>query len=117
MLLAIDIDERAVVLSDFYDWHFVLNYLYLALNEEDDACFQELYEKEGYKMRNLGDFHLTSPCLKECRKRIEQSWQRIFDLDRNEINWNTPFDRKSLQATFGEQKAENVQKVQYFTAK
>ncbi|HPY83634.1 MAG TPA: DUF3841 domain-containing protein [Ruminococcus flavefaciens] len=117
VLLTVDIDEKDVLLSDFDDWHCVLNYFYLALNEKEDDLFHSRYAEEGYKITDLNNFALTSPCLEECRKQIEQSWQLIFDLNRNEPDWDTPLDKKSIQATFWELKKENVLKVQHFLAK
>lgn len=117
VLLTVDIDESDVVLSDFDDWHFVLNYFYLAFNEEDDNRFHEMYEREGFTLHDLQNSDLVNPCLEECRKRIEQSWQRIFDLRRSGTDWDVPLDKKSIQATFWELKAEQILKAKHFIAK
>lgn len=117
VLLTIDIDEKDVLLSDFDDWHCVLNYFYLALNEDDDNCFCERYEADGFKFHDLNDFENKNPKLAEYRKEIERSWRRIFDLQKHTPNWDTPPHEKTIQATFWELKKENVLKVQHFIAR
>lgn len=94
----------------------MLNYFYLALDEEEDARFHAMYEMQGFTLHDLQNSDLVSPCLEECRKRIEQSWQWIFDLRRSESDWGVPLDRKSVQATFWELKAEQVLKAEHFIA-
>ncbi|NUB11251.1 DUF3841 domain-containing protein [Azospirillum brasilense] len=61
--------ERAL-LSDLDLWHLPLNHAYLSLTEAEDEA--------------VNQFMLS-------RERIEESWQRIFDIDRaptaDEIRW------------------------------
>ncbi|WP_263117602.1 DUF3841 domain-containing protein [Bacillus subtilis] len=59
ILLSVELDESDVLLSDFDAWHCVLNDWFCSLTEEEDDKF-----KKG--ILNMG---------------IEESWERIFDID------------------------------------
>ena len=115
--LTIDIDEKNIVFSDFDNWHFVLNNMYLALNEEDDNRFEKVYEREGFTLQDIHNLTLVNPCLEKCRKETVDSWQRIFDIGRCEAEWDTPLERKTVQGTFWELKVDQVIKAEHFIAK
>ncbi len=86
VLLAIDVPDDMVLLSDFDMWHNILNDGYLALYGKDDI--DEPDEDEKIK-----------------------SWENVFNIDIVTDYWNTP---KSTQATFWELKKEWVLKAEHF---
>lgn len=96
--ITFEAEENEFLLSDFDDWHCVLNDSYLANNEAE-----------------LDNFHKQFP--QPTRHEIEPSWQRIFDLNRYEPNWDYPPNQKSIQATLWQIKMEQVKKVEHFIAK
>ena len=69
-----EIDSALVVLSDFNLWHFPLNYWYTGESEEDSESFDAEMAARGLDpyAQNLPD---------SVRRRIEDSWERVFDLD------------------------------------
>lgn len=96
--ITFEAEENEFLLSDFDDWHCVLNDSYLATSESE-----------------LDDFYDQFP--QPTRNEIEPSWQRIFDLTRYEPNWDCLPDQKSIQATLWQIKMEQVKKVEHFIAK
>jgi len=75
--IEIDLPGTSVLLSDFNLWHCVLNYSYLAFNEqEDDKFVHELDEAGVSQMR---------PYPEPFNHRVLLSWQRIFDLEAGDV--------------------------------
>lgn len=72
--------EHEVLLSDFELWHYVLNRSYLP---------QELREIEDDQ----------SPPTRFARRRMEKSWERIFDLDWYLEDVSVERSQRSIQAT------------------
>ena len=93
-----EVDSDYVLLSDFDDWNLVLNNSYIADSENE---FESFYAME-YKDEN---------------ERIEGSWRKIFDIEKEIPGWTTPLDKKTIQATLWEVRLEQVKKVQWFIAK
>jgi hypothetical protein len=74
--IELEIDPGRVLLSDFSLWHFALNYWYLPSSPADEESFEALLRAAGldpYRTKPLPDpaFHA----------RMEESWDRIFDLE------------------------------------
>lgn len=92
------VDDEKVMLSDFDDWHLVLSNTYIADSEKD---FDEFYELKHKNEKEL----------------IEDSWEKIFDIQKDSLEWSTPSERKTIQATLWEVHLEQVKKVEHFIAK
>lgn len=92
--IEISVLQERVLLSDFDRWHAVLASLYLADDERDEE-------------------------LCECvdRQAIEQSWERIFELDRGDPLYHGPVVKRRIQATLWSIKIEDVRSIQWFTAR
>ena len=87
--------DKGVLLSDFELWHYVLNYWYLPRTVADGEAFEaELSE------HNLSFFEMKPLPVSAYHQRIEDSWDRIFDLDWVDEEITHPFGKKSIQATF-----------------
>ncbi len=93
-----EVDQDFVLLSDFDDWHMVLNNSYIADSEQE-----------------FDEFYSFSSC--DMQERIEKSWVKIFDIEKCVPNWSTPLDQKSIQATLWEVNISQVKKVEHFIAK
>ncbi|MCR6630694.1 MAG: DUF3841 domain-containing protein [Magnetospirillum sp.] len=109
--LTLDVPQQQVVLSDFSDWHMVLNNGYLARSEaEADAFDAELAAAGIPKLsRDYGAF----------TARVEASWERVFDIDHASLHpaWNGSPETQSIQATFWRLGKDQVRKVERFTAR
>lgn len=100
--IELEIPDNQVLLSDFDEWHYVLNNWY------NDASKSE---EEWEKMQE--HFNKLSPREKQIA--IEKSWQRIFNITPFHNEWHSR--GKYIQATFWQIKIENVRRVQKFTCK
>ncbi len=116
--LTIDIPDEDVLLSDFDLFHYVLNYWYLPIDEQDDILFEEEYKSLGFTLHDLQNFNIQSQKMNCLRKKITSSWNRIFELDKEDSSWlYGKNDKKSIQAAFWELRLERVKKAEIFIAK
>ena len=103
--------ENGVLLSDFSLWHYVLNNWYLPETMADGEAFEaELSAHEPF------------PCAMGVlpgayRRRVEDSWNRIFDLDWAAEDISDPYPRKQIQATFWELRVDQIRDVKIFTGR
>lgn len=99
------IDDSLILLSDFMNWHCVLNYCYLEETDEEFDDFEKKLEKEG-----------LSCCLEKplphagYHNEIVKSWEKIFNVDLSDTE-------SSIQATFWELPLKNVVDVKEFIAR
>lgn len=100
--LEIDIPDNAVVLSDEEAWHFVMNNQYLS-----NATCEETYNMDISQFEELPEY--------KKHEAIISSWQNIFDIESFDNGFKAT--GRFVQATFWELKAEQIRKVQYFTAR
>ena len=104
--------DKGVLLSDFDLWHYVLNYWYLPRTIADGDAFEtELSE------HNLSFFKMKPLPVHAYHQRIEDSWNRIFDLDWVDEEISEPYDKKRIQATFWKLHFDQIKDVQVFTAR
>lgn len=97
-----EIPDSQVLLSDFYNWHFVLNNSWL-----DDSICEEEFDKmhEWYDSLN--------PQKRETIKK--KSWQKIFDTTPVCTEWRE--NGCYIQATFWELRKDMIRDVRYFVAR
>ena len=110
--LELEVGDHRVLLSDFELWHYVLNYWYLPLSEEDGETFEATLEQHAlsfFQTKPLPDpkFHQV----------IVSSWQCIFDISWSAKGITRPRKEKSIQAILWEIRLEDVRSVQEFVAK
>lgn len=92
--LTIDLGDEDVLVSDFDDWHSVLNDGFCADNE-----------------REYDDYYLGK--LKMSK---EESWERIFELNRNrDPEWHGT--RRDLQGVTGRVELSKVVRVEHFVSR
>ena len=115
--LHIDIDDGLVLLSDFDLFHYVLNYWYLPADDDDDIRFEALCANKNISFHDLQNFEKTSLDLNDLRQELVNSWDRIFDLDKEDDDIYGKNNQKSIQATFSELSIDQVIKVEHFIAK
>ncbi|MBR0573524.1 MULTISPECIES: DUF3841 domain-containing protein [Pasteurellaceae] len=100
-----------VLFSDFELWHYVLNYWYISDTETDDNYFWSLLEKHQVNFVDKEKYPA------EIRKKVEDSWQKIFDMDYYQEYSLKSFNEKSIQATFWSLYLSEIIKVEEFTAR
>lgn len=99
------VDPARVLLSDFDAWHAVLNRWYLPASPDDELEFERRAVTRGRR------------AAEQARTRIERSWARIFDLERNVLGWGEDPDALAIQATLWELQLEQVEEVREFIAR
>jgi len=109
--MEIEIPDNEVVLSDFSNWHNVLNQWPLT-NWKRIEKKTDLLEKKAGKSLSFDDYPV------EMQKEIEKSWEAIFDLDRRDKEVGRIHKRnRSIQATFWMLKPEYVISVEFLERK
>ncbi|MBC8139714.1 MAG: DUF3841 domain-containing protein [Fibrella sp.] len=106
--IAVEITDNEVLLSDFDLWYSCMNYWYLPVSRADDRRFTKSLRERGldyYKTRPLPD--------PQYHARIEQSWERILDLDRVGRDKVTR-ENRWIQAVFWELRRDQVCEVTPF---
>lgn len=109
--MEIEIPDNEVLLSDFCNWHNVLNQ-YPLTNWKRISKKIDLLKKEAGRSHGFDDYPV------EIQKEIEKSWEAIFDLDRRDKEVGRTHKRnRSIQATFWMLKPENVISVELLERK
>ena len=106
------------MLSDFSNFHFALNNWYLPLDEADGEKYDSEYKALGFNYGDDKNFKIQTDEMNAIRKRIVDSWDRIFDLDREDDNYAYGYNsEKSIQATFWELRLDQVIKAEVYPIK
>ena len=107
-----ELPELAILLSDFSLWHYALNYWYLPCSRTDEKTFQATLDRAGL------NFFRTKPLPNSTlHRRIERSWERMFDLGfKLKGVTDDPGDR-SIQATTWSIPSGAIRSVREFTAR
>ena len=97
--IEIEIPDDMVVLSDFDDWHMILNDDLISFTEVECDQLQEEYDllSESDKLKMKYD-----------------NWQRVFNVDFLENEWTRRGEY--IQATFWELRKDQIKGVRFFTA-
>lgn len=100
--MELEVPDSEALLSDFDAWHYVLNDFYYG-----DSHSDEEFDRECEWLDSLSS--------ERQREEKEKSWQKIFDLERRDDEW----DRNGfyIQACFWELKKEYIRKVKFFKSK
>lgn len=105
-------DPKQVLLSDFVLWHFPLSYKsIIAENEIEYHKFETKLNKLKLDKAVFKDLPSNIQC------EINDSWQRIFDLEYDNEFYTCHKDEKMIQACCWEIKQEEIVKIDRFTAK
>ena len=97
VLMELKIDENRVLLSDYVDWHYVLNDWYFAPSEAESEAFEAANHPEEV-----------------ARAMKLESWTKCLDMDFHAPDISSPRDEKTIQATFWELRLEDVIEVHPF---
>ena len=96
VLIEIEIPDNQVVLSDFDNWHSVLNHSYSYSEAQSEKEFDKIHEW----------IQSLSPSQRQLE--IQKSWESIFDIS----VWDNDFSRNGIwvQATIWELRKEHIRK-------
>lgn len=111
VLLEIEKSDDEVLLSDFDLWHCVLNEWHIADNEQESDWFDGLLKQATI---DFADKHLYPPNIRQI---MQNSWQKIFDMNYCTEYSANPFAQKSIQATFWQLSIDEIKSVRTFIAK
>lgn len=118
VLLELEVEPGNVLLSDFDDFNNVLNYGYIADNEEDFNKFYDELESYGYCHYDLQSEDKKPDILEEFKSRLYESWKKIFDSENErDEGWSGKKEEQSIQSTMWEVKWEQVVSVKHFIAR
>lgn len=117
--LRLEIPKDRVLLSDYDDWHFALNYWYLGINEADSDAFDEELKRHGISFQELQTLATKDDDgMADIKERIENSWEKMFDVTRPVVDgWNFDWAMRSIQATFWELRLSDITQVEHFVAR
>ena len=101
-----------ILLSDFDLWINVLNYWHISDNEKEYNDFEKFMKVDSGC--NYLDFNTYTP---EVKTMIEESWQKVLDMNYCPEFSSFPFSKKSIQATFWKLHINEVTKVDFFKAR
>jgi len=104
----LEIDKSQVIYFDGGKWDYVLNHRYLPKDEEDNRLYLEEMRKKGFDDSDLYSFieGRNAYLYPEERKRVMDSWMRIFEID----HWNI----FTVQANIWEIRPEMIKNILYY---
>ena len=108
--IEIECDPSDVLLSDFIDWHAVLNNRRLAASPSDDDAFSA-------EMQARGIDYSSRLVVPDVAARVRKSWELVFDLQRDVPEWKPPPDERYVQATMWEVRMDQVRDATLFVSR
>lgn len=115
--ITIEVPNNQVLLSDFDAFHFVLSDLYLPTSEEDSLRFESDLKNDSFTWGDLQLGETDNDLKKTYREKVVDSWEKIFDLEREDDYVFCDIQHKSIQAVMWQVTMEQVLKVEHFKAK
>lgn len=103
--LTLSIPHTRLLCSDFDLWHYPLSQMYLPQTYAESIWLDTYADAYGH----------SSPVLDQ--RKLEQSWERIFDLSWEEPEMAHPQAKKSIQGVLWELRLTDVLAVEYFRAR
>ena len=109
--MEIELPDNEVVLSEYNNWHAVLNLCPLT-NWKRIGKKTDLLDKKAGRLLDFNEYPI------EIQKEIENSWEAIFDLDRRDKDVGRKHKRnRSIQATFWMLKLEHIISIEFLERK
>lgn len=115
--MRLDVPDWEVLLSDFDDWHSVLNYWPSFETKEEYDDYDKMLEDLGIDWLDVSNWSKTSEELARIRRTVEESWESTLGVRRGIDDYcSHPWPLRTIQATFWELKPEYVVSVEKFKA-
>lgn len=86
VVYCLNVPEEEIIYFNAMEWDLVLNYLYVPLDDEDEARFRQEVKKLGVTDAYNFIHGKYAGFYPEIEAEIRNSWQRIFDVDPKQLN-------------------------------
>jgi hypothetical protein len=106
IVYVLEVDRSEVIYFDGSKWDYVLNHHYVAKDEEDARKYAEELEAKGFSNSFSFLDDKTSHLYPQERRRVMESWYRIFDIDK--------WDIFKVQANIWEIRPEMIKDILYY---
>lgn len=105
VVYVLEVDRSDILYFDGMKWDHVLNHLYIPKDKEDEEKYFKDIKSKGFKHSFAIMDEKTAHFYPEERKRIMDSWMRVFEIE----EWNI----FNVQANIWEIRPEMVQDILY----
>ncbi|MDI9496510.1 MAG: DUF3841 domain-containing protein [Bacillota bacterium] len=85
IVYVLEVDKSEVVYFDGMKWDYVLNHHYVPKDEKDAEEYLKDLERKGFKNSYSFINEKTAHFYPEERKRVMDSWARVFEIDKWDI--------------------------------
>lgn len=106
IVYVLEVDEDEIIYFDGGKWDYVLNHLYIPKDEKDAKAYEEEMERKGFKNAFSFINESTAHFYPQERKKVMDSWIRIFDID----DWNI----FRVQANIWEIREDMIKDILYY---
>lgn len=85
IVYVLEVDKSEIVYFDGMKWDYVLNHHYVPKDEQDEKEYLKDLERKGFKNSFSFLDEKTARFYPDERKRVMESWVRVFDIDKWDI--------------------------------
>lgn len=105
VVYVIEVDKSEIIYFDGMKWDYVLNHHYIPRDEKDGEEYSRELENKGFKNSFSFIEGSTSHFYPEERKKIMDSWHRVFEIDQ--------WDIFKIQANIWEIRPDMIKEILY----
>ncbi|MDD2494011.1 MAG: DUF3841 domain-containing protein [Tissierellia bacterium] len=109
VVYVLEVDKSDIIYFDGMKWDYVLNHHYIPKDEKDAIEYDNYIERKGFKNSYSFIDEKTAHFYHEERKKVMDSWKRIFEID----EW----DIFKIQANIWEIRPEMIKDILYYEKK
>lgn len=106
VVYVLEVHKSQIIYFDGMKWDYVLNHHYIPKDEKDEEEYAKDLESKGFDNSFSFINEKTSHFYPTERKKVMDSWQRIFDIEK--------WDIFRIQANIWEIKAEMIKDILYY---
>lgn len=107
VVYVLEVDKSEIIYFDGMKWDYVLNHLYIPKDKKDEEDYIKDIKNKGFKDSFAIMDEKTAHFYPEERKRVMDSWMRVFEID----EWNI----FRVQANIWEIRAEMIKDILYYS--
>lgn len=106
VVYVLEVDKSEIIYFDGMKWDYVLNHHYIPKDENDRLEYKKYIESKGFKNAYSFIDEKTAHFYPEERKKVMDSWKRIFEID----EW----DIFKIQANIWEIRPDMIKDILYY---